>query len=58
MEDLHAQVAGFRHSVADIGRFFSAQICLAEGNTLIFMDFRGQMKFGTVVALAVYPQAL
>jgi len=32
-------VADFRHSMADIGRFFFAKICLGEGNILIFLGF-------------------
>jgi hypothetical protein len=49
-------VADIRHLLADIGRFLFGKICFEGGNILVFQDFREQMKFGTVVALAVYSQ--
>jgi len=49
-------MADFRHLPADIGRFLLVTMCSDEANIALFRGLERMINFGTVVALAVYPQ--
>jgi len=49
-------MADFRHLLADIDRFLMITMCSDEANIPLFRGLEHRINFGTVVALAVYPQ--